>query len=207
MFRTEGRVAPDPGLSLKPGARLVREWHGRTHTVTVTEDGFEYAGTTLSVAHENRQKDHRCPLVGPSLLRSCAGGSHRTRATETTMAKSPKAVGAAYQKAAMRGLHAQIVRGRPGASLQFARCPARSLRRLCSISEARRLGGLADVVRRWRLSGGTLDRPALQRLLPIFAPARLTSWSSIRSTGSRVRCSTSPRSWRPQTLAAFPLCR
>ena len=44
MFRTTGRVAPDPGLSLKPGARLVREWHGRTHTVTVTEDGFEYAG-------------------------------------------------------------------------------------------------------------------------------------------------------------------
>lgn len=43
MFRTEGRVAPNPGLSLKPGARLVREWHGRTHTVTVTEDGFEYA--------------------------------------------------------------------------------------------------------------------------------------------------------------------
>jgi Protein of unknown function (DUF2924) len=45
IFRTEGRVAPDPGLSLKPGARLVREWHGRTHTVTVAEDGFEYAGT------------------------------------------------------------------------------------------------------------------------------------------------------------------
>jgi Protein of unknown function (DUF2924) len=44
MFRITGRVAPDPGLSLKPGARLVREWHGRTHTVTVTEDGFEYAG-------------------------------------------------------------------------------------------------------------------------------------------------------------------
>jgi hypothetical protein len=44
MFRTTGRVAPDPGLSLKPGARLVREWHGRTHTVTVNEDGFEYGG-------------------------------------------------------------------------------------------------------------------------------------------------------------------
>jgi hypothetical protein len=24
----------------------VREWHGRTHTVTVSEDGFEYAGTS-----------------------------------------------------------------------------------------------------------------------------------------------------------------
>jgi hypothetical protein len=44
MFRTTGRVAPDPGLSLKPGARLVREWHGRTHTVTVNDDGFEYGG-------------------------------------------------------------------------------------------------------------------------------------------------------------------
>jgi hypothetical protein len=48
MFRTTGRVAPDPGLSLKPGARLVREWHGRTHTVTVTEDGFDYAGASYS---------------------------------------------------------------------------------------------------------------------------------------------------------------
>ena len=48
MFQAEGRVAPNPGLSLKPGARLVREWHGRTHTVTVTEDGFEYDGTTYS---------------------------------------------------------------------------------------------------------------------------------------------------------------
>ena len=48
MFQTTGRVAPDPGLSLKPGARLIREWHGRTHTVTVTEEGFEYAGASYS---------------------------------------------------------------------------------------------------------------------------------------------------------------
>ena len=46
MFRTTGQVAPDPGLSLKPGARLVREWRGRTHTVTVTEDGFECGGVS-----------------------------------------------------------------------------------------------------------------------------------------------------------------
>ena len=48
MFQTTGRVAPDLGLSLKPGARLIREWHGRTHTVTVTEEGFEYAGASYS---------------------------------------------------------------------------------------------------------------------------------------------------------------
>ena len=32
-LRTNGRVGPAPSLSLKPGARLVREWGGRTHTV------------------------------------------------------------------------------------------------------------------------------------------------------------------------------
>lgn len=29
---------------LKPGARLVREWHGRTYTVAVTHEGFEHEG-------------------------------------------------------------------------------------------------------------------------------------------------------------------
>jgi hypothetical protein len=43
-LRITGRVGPVPSLGLKPGARLVREWGGRTHIVTVTEDGFEYAG-------------------------------------------------------------------------------------------------------------------------------------------------------------------
>jgi Protein of unknown function (DUF2924) len=45
-LRNTGRVGPSPSLSLKPGARLVREWHGRTHTVTVTEDGFAYGGVS-----------------------------------------------------------------------------------------------------------------------------------------------------------------
>ena len=44
-LRATGRVGPTPSLSLKPGARLVREWRGHAHTVSVTEDGFEYAGT------------------------------------------------------------------------------------------------------------------------------------------------------------------
>ena len=29
---------------LKPGARLVREWRGRTHAVIVLDDGFEFEG-------------------------------------------------------------------------------------------------------------------------------------------------------------------
>ena len=35
------RLAPG---TLLPGSRLVREWHGRSHTVEVTEDGFLYDG-------------------------------------------------------------------------------------------------------------------------------------------------------------------
>jgi Protein of unknown function (DUF2924) len=45
-FETSGQIAPPPGPKLKPGSRLVREWHGRTHTVSVTDDGFEFQGKT-----------------------------------------------------------------------------------------------------------------------------------------------------------------
>ena len=31
-------------LLLKPGTRLLREWGGKTHTVIVLDDGFEYDG-------------------------------------------------------------------------------------------------------------------------------------------------------------------
>jgi len=41
---TNGHSAFGPGISLKSGARLVREWHGRTHIVVVLEDGFEHDG-------------------------------------------------------------------------------------------------------------------------------------------------------------------
>jgi hypothetical protein len=42
-LKGKGSIVVTPGLSLRPGTRLVREWRGRTHTVVVTEDGFEYA--------------------------------------------------------------------------------------------------------------------------------------------------------------------
>ena len=33
---------------LKPGTRLVREWHGKPHQVNVTETGFEWDGAEYS---------------------------------------------------------------------------------------------------------------------------------------------------------------
>ena len=34
----------DPGIVLKAGTTLVRQWRGHTHTVIVHKDGFEHEG-------------------------------------------------------------------------------------------------------------------------------------------------------------------
>jgi hypothetical protein len=38
------QTAANGAQRIRAGVRLVREWNGRTHTVTVEEDGFSYAG-------------------------------------------------------------------------------------------------------------------------------------------------------------------
>src|SRR5690242_13198360 len=90
MFRLTGRVAPDPGLSLKPGARLVREWRGRTHTVTVTEEDFEYARTSYPSLTKVAEKITGAIGRGRASSASCVDG-HGASATEATMAESGKA--------------------------------------------------------------------------------------------------------------------
>ena len=45
-FAETGRVASAHGPPVRAGTRLVRAWHGRTHLVTVTENGFTYEGKT-----------------------------------------------------------------------------------------------------------------------------------------------------------------
>ena len=40
----KGRSSFDPGVVVKAGARLVRQWRGHAHTVLALDDGFEYAG-------------------------------------------------------------------------------------------------------------------------------------------------------------------
>ena len=77
-FRATGRVGSAPSLSLKPGARLVREWHGRTHTVTVTEDGFEYAGATYPSLTKIARKITGAHWSGPRFFGlPAAGREHR----------------------------------------------------------------------------------------------------------------------------------
>jgi len=44
--RKDGKPTKPPPRRLKPGTRLLRTWQGRTFTVTVTDDGFVWDGTT-----------------------------------------------------------------------------------------------------------------------------------------------------------------
>jgi len=76
-LRTTGRVGATPSLSLKPGARLVREWHGRTHTVTVTEDGFEYAGMSYPSLTKIAKKITGAHWSGPRFFGLPASGTER----------------------------------------------------------------------------------------------------------------------------------
>jgi len=43
-FEVNGANALGSAPLMKPGTRLMREWGGKTHTVIVLEDGFEYEG-------------------------------------------------------------------------------------------------------------------------------------------------------------------
>lgn len=40
----DGDVIRNRVARLKPGAKLLREWHGKTHSVVVLEEGFEWRG-------------------------------------------------------------------------------------------------------------------------------------------------------------------
>jgi len=41
MLNTSGRKVP---RRFRSGTRIVREWKGKVHEVTITDDGFEYEG-------------------------------------------------------------------------------------------------------------------------------------------------------------------
>jgi hypothetical protein len=77
-LQTKGSIISDPGPRVRPGARLVREWRGRIHTVVVTEDSFEYAGKTYSSLSKIAQAITGAHWSGPrffGLNRSEAAGA------------------------------------------------------------------------------------------------------------------------------------
>jgi hypothetical protein len=64
-LQKNGNIAPDASPHARPGMRLVREWRGRTHTVVVTDDGFEYAGKPYSSLSKIAQEITGAHWSGP----------------------------------------------------------------------------------------------------------------------------------------------
>jgi hypothetical protein len=79
----KGAQVFDPGVALKPGARLVREWARQTHTVIVIEDGFEYDGERYPSLTKIAAKITGAHWSGPRFF-----GIGKTRARPTAAADS-----------------------------------------------------------------------------------------------------------------------
>ena len=63
--------------------RLVREWRGRTHTVVITEDGFEYVGKSYSSLSQIAQAITGAHWSGPRFF-----GLNRTQKVDAQSAKN-----------------------------------------------------------------------------------------------------------------------
>ena len=84
-LKVKGSIVVTPDLSLRPGTRLVREWRGRTHTVVVTEDGFEYAGNAFpsltKIAHAITGAHWSGPRFFGLIRKPASNGQSRSDAT------------------------------------------------------------------------------------------------------------------------------
>jgi hypothetical protein len=83
-LETNGSIVTGPGPRIRPGARLVREWRGRTHTVVVADDGFEYAGKTYSSLSKIAQAITGAHWSGPRFF-----GLDRSEVTEVKSELTP----------------------------------------------------------------------------------------------------------------------
>ena len=66
---TYSRATPsDAAPALRPGARLLREWHGATHEVLVVPHGFVHAGKTYRSLSAVAQAITGTPWSGPAFF-------------------------------------------------------------------------------------------------------------------------------------------
>ncbi|BBD98832.1 recombinase family protein [Sphingobium amiense] len=142
-------------VAVSPGTRLVREWQGRAHVVTVGEDGaVRWEGRGVSLPLRRCPRHHRHALVRACLLRPQEedGGMKSVRCAIYTRKSSEE-----------------------GLAQDFNSLDAK--REACSayiLSQASE--GWSQVPDRYDdggLSGGTLERPALRRLLEDVAQGRI----------------------------------
>jgi hypothetical protein len=75
-------IATSPAIRLKPGTRLVREWHGEIHQVTVLDDGFDYRGTRYASLSRIAREITGTRWSGPLFFGTRRRGSTSAKGTD-----------------------------------------------------------------------------------------------------------------------------
>ena len=190
--KTRGSESP---LVLKPGALLTREWQGRIERVMALEDGFAWNGKTYAKSFRRGLRHHRREMERPSVLLR----------PERSRRSQPRQREGCRNRAAEGQARSDFV-GRGGAmkpaTLKTQRCAIytrvstdQGLEQEFNSLHAQREAAQAYIKSQahegWKLirdhyddggfSGGSMERPALQKLLADIESAGSTSSSSTRS--------------------------
>ena len=159
------------------GTRLLREWQGVEHTVTVLTEDYEYQGrpyrSLSAIARAiTGTRWNGCVFFG---LKN--HGAQHDRGPEGKPIRKLRC--AVYtRKTTEEGLDKEF---------NSPRRPARGLRGLHRQPAAEGWALVRDRYDDGGFSGGTLERPALKRLLADIEAGRSTSSWSTRSTGCPAR--------------------
>lgn len=73
-----GDIKLSAGLSLKPGTRLVRQWHGKIYQVQVLDKGFEFEERHFSSLTQIARKITGTAWSGPRFFGLKASGDDRS---------------------------------------------------------------------------------------------------------------------------------
>lgn len=90
----ETRPKPAESSALKPGARLIREWHGRTHVIAVVDDAFEFEGRRYGSLTQIAREITGAHWSGPRFF-----GLTKRQAAPASDATLPPAAGAGEMSA------------------------------------------------------------------------------------------------------------
>ena len=160
---SRGAAKPVQPISLRPGTRLVREWRGVTHTVLIHADGIEWRGQRYRSLTIVARKITGRPLVGPAVLWPQAARRPLTQGRGRAMAKADLARTGSTIRCAIYTRKSSD----EGLEQEFNSLDAQ--REACEayIVSQRHAGWIAlrDMYDDGGLSGGTMERPALKRLL------------------------------------------
>ena len=196
------QIAKDGVQRVRAGARLIREWNGRTHTVTVEEDGFTYAGRSYQSLSAIARDITGARWSGPRFFGLTTSEARR-------MSKR-SAVGA---KKASRKLRCAIYTRKSteeGLEQDFNSLDAQ--REACEafVASQKHEGWVALPTHYddGGYSGGTLERPALQRLLGRHPRVEGRRRRRLQDRSAHpLACSILPRSSRCSMRMASPSSR